>query len=133
MKISRTKLATVLTDHLAKGGNSKKFAGEVAAYLLSENRTRDLDSLMRDMQQIEADNGRLEVTAVSAFPVSAANLSEAKSKLKQAFPSAKQIVISQRIDPAVIGGVRLELANQQLDVSVRSKLNRFIQLTTANN
>jgi len=38
--------------------------------------------------------------------------------------------MSERIDPDVIGGIRLELANQQLDVSIRSRLNKFIQLTT---
>jgi F0F1-type ATP synthase delta subunit len=31
----------------------------------------------------------------------------------------------------VIGGVRLSLANQQLDLSVESKLNKFKQLTAA--
>ena len=127
MKLSRSKLALVLSDQLPKSNNPKRFASEVAAYLLSEGRTRELDSLLRDMQQDLADDGRLEATAVSAFPMSDKNLADAKAALKKAFPSAKQIIISQRIDPDVIGGIRLELANQQLDVSVRSRLNKFIQ------
>jgi F0F1-type ATP synthase delta subunit len=132
MKLSRVKLAEVLTAHLKKG-SPKRLSGEIAAYLLAEGRTRELDSLLRDMQQLEADHGRVEATAVTAYPLSAKSLAEAKSTLKKAFPSARQIVVSERIDPDVIGGVRLELANQQLDVSVRSRLNKFIQLTTAEN
>lgn len=131
MKLSRSKLASVLSDQLPKSSDSKQFASEIAAYLLAEGRTRELDSLLRDMQQHLADTGRLEVTAVSAFPMSAKNIADATSHLKDVFPSAKQVIVSQRIDPDVIGGMRLELANQQLDVSVRSRLNKFIQLTTA--
>ncbi|MCA9325626.1 F0F1 ATP synthase subunit delta [Candidatus Saccharibacteria bacterium] len=133
MKFSRVKLAQILSERLNEGKGSSRFATEIAAYLLAEGRTKELDSLLRDMQQDLADNGRLEVTAVTAFPMSAKALSDAKSTLKKAFPGAKQVIISERIDPDVIGGVKLELANQQLDVSVRSRLNKFIQLTTAEN
>jgi F0F1-type ATP synthase delta subunit len=132
MKLSRVKLAEVLTGRLG-GSGSKRLPDEIAAYLLAEGRTRELDSLLRDMQQIETERGRVEAVAVSAYPLSDKSLGEAKATLKKAFPSANQIVVSQRIDPDIIGGVRLELANQQLDVSVRSRLNKFIQLTTAEN
>jgi F0F1-type ATP synthase delta subunit len=37
--------------------------------------------------------------------------------------------VTEVLDPEVLGGVRLSLANQQLDLSVEAKLNKFKQLT----
>ena len=48
---------------------SKEYAREVAAYLLSEGRVGELDSLMRDVQAKWANKGYVEVLARSAYPL----------------------------------------------------------------
>jgi F0F1-type ATP synthase delta subunit len=127
-KVGRLRLAKVLAGRLKAG--DKRLARETAAYLLSEGRVGELDSLLRDVAQYRADHdGRIEVEAITAHPLTAATKKAIERRIKAADPSAKQIVISERHDPSVIGGVRLELANQQLDLSVRGQLNRFKQLT----
>ncbi len=120
----------IATDSLKHGVN-KKLGKEVAAYLLTENRTSDLDSMLRDVQQYWADHGIVEVIAVSAFEISPKVKDDIKSEIKKLYPQAKKITITLRHDPAVIAGVRLELANQQLDLTVRSKLNKFKQLSVS--
>ena len=47
------------------------------------------------------------------------------------YPNTKKIIVTHVIDPGVIGGVRLNFANKQLDLSAKAKLNRFRQLTMA--
>jgi F0F1-type ATP synthase delta subunit len=129
-KIPRHTLASVIAGKLT-AGNEKKLAREAAAYLLSEKRSGELDSLLRDVEQYRADNGVVEVVAVSAFPLDAKARKEIEAKIREVYPQAKQVMITERIDADQLAGVRLELANQQLDLTIRTKLNQFKQLTTA--
>jgi F0F1-type ATP synthase delta subunit len=131
MKIPRNELVPVLAK-LSGKMPAKKFAGEVAGYLLDENRTGELDSLARDLVDYRAKNGVVEVTAVSAHRLSDTALKEVKQKVKQLYPQARSIIINQQIDASQIGGVRLEFPGRQLDLSLRAKINKFKQLTAVN-
>jgi F0F1-type ATP synthase delta subunit len=127
-KLPRHELAIVLAERL-RTVPEKRLASEVAAYLLSEGRSGELDSLLRDIRQYRAEYGVVEVVAVSAHELNAQTRRDVESQVRGLYPGAKHIIISPRLDVDVIGGVRLELANQQLDLTVRGKLNRFKQLT----
>ncbi len=131
MKIARSRIAKVIADDTLKSGASKTFVKEVAAYLLSERRVGELDSLLRDVQADWANAGYVEVIASSAFALSASTRADITKQIKQLYPEAKQIMITEVRDPDVIGGVRLSLADRQLDLSVESKLNKFKRLTIA--
>jgi F0F1-type ATP synthase delta subunit len=131
MKAPRRRLAQTIADKSLKGGSSKKLANEVAAYLLAERRVSELNSVMRDVQADWAEAGHVEVIAASAHPLTAGVKADITRQVKQLYPSAKQIIVTEEFDPEVIGGVRLSLANQQLDLSVEAKLNKFKQLTVA--
>lgn len=131
-KLQRSRLAVLLADKLeAIDVDLQAFSQEVAAYLLTQGRSGELDSLMRDIMQVRADRGTVEVIAHTAYPLSDNVRADIQSQIKGMVPSAQTVVISEVHDPSVVAGVRLELANQQLDLSVRAKLNRFKQLTTA--
>ncbi len=130
-KAPRTRLAKLVADRTLKKGSSKQFNREIAAYLLSERRVNELDSLLRDIQADWAEVGHVEVVARSAYPLSASVKADIRREVKKVHPSAKQIVINEVIDPEVVGGVRLNLPNRQLDLSIRSKLNLFKQSVTA--
>jgi F-type H+-transporting ATPase subunit delta len=130
MKVPRDELVPVLVKMSAKMP-AKKFAKEVASYLLDQNRTGELDSLARDLVDYRAGQGVVEVTATSAHQLSASALKEVEQKVKQYYPKASQIIIDQRLDASQIGGVRLELPGRQLDLSLRGKINKFKQLTAA--
>jgi F0F1-type ATP synthase delta subunit len=131
MKTSRTRIAHSIADRTLKGDSKKKLSQEIAAYLLSERRVGDLDSLLRDVQADWAEAGFVEVLAASAHPLSASVKADIEKRIKPLYPNAKRIIVTEVSDPAVIGGVRLSLANQQLDLSIEAKLNKFKQLTTA--
>jgi F0F1-type ATP synthase delta subunit len=130
MKIRRTRISQAIADKTLKQGVSKRFSQEIAAYLLTERRTGQLDSILRDVQGDWARVGRVEVIASSAHPLTSAVKADITRQIRRLYPKARKIIVTEVRDPGVIGGVRLNLADQQLDLSVQAKLNKFKQLTT---
>jgi F0F1-type ATP synthase delta subunit len=132
MKTPRNQIVPVLAElSLQPGVDAKHLGREIAAYLLEENRTGELDSLMRDIIAYRASKGLVEVTAVSAHELSVAIRAEIGQQVRTGYKDAKKIITNERIDASMLGGVRLELVGRQLDLSVRNKLNRLKELTTA--
>lgn len=132
MKIARHQIADVLAKRtLAPGFKVADMRREIAAYLLETGRTGELESLLRDIIEIRAEHGVVEVTAASAHSLTPKLETDIKREVRKQYPHAKQIVITEQIDPNVVAGVRLEFPAEQLDLTVRNKLNRFKQLTTA--
>lgn len=129
MKTPRTRIASTIADRTLKSGSSAKLSHEIAAYLLSEGRVSELNSVLRDVQADWAEAGYVEVVARSAHPLSAAIKADISKQFASLYPNAKQIVVTEVPDATVVGGVRLQLANQQLDMSIENKLNKFKQLT----
>jgi len=130
MKVPRTQITPVLADLTLKSGvSAQRLSRETAAYLLDEGRTDELDSLLRDVIAYRVDKGIVEITAVSAHELSGTTKRDITKLVREQFPGAKQIIINQRIDADIVGGVRLELVDRQLDLTVRNKLNRFKELT----
>lgn len=130
MKTSRTRIASTIAAKTLKSGSSQRLSKEIAAYLISERRVGDLDSILRDVQADWAESGRVEVLASSAHELTAAVRADITKQVKQFYPAAKQIIVTEVYDPDIIGGVRLSFANQQLDLSVEAKLNKFKQLSS---
>ena len=66
------------------------------------------------------DHGILEVTASTAAPMPGEQQEKLERRL--AGMTGKQIRLTVRVDPNVLGGVRLELAGKRLDGTVRRRL-----------
>lgn len=128
MKQPRVKIARVIADRALKQGASRRFSKEIAAYLLSERRVNELDSILRDVQADWATAGHVEVLASSANPLTATVKADIARLVKRLVPDAKRVMVTETLDPSVIGGVRLNLADRQLDLSIQTKLNKFKQL-----
>lgn len=129
MNQSRHHLAEVIAEKTIKTSDNKLLAKEIAAYLLDENQTTNLESLIRDIMQYRLDKGVVEVIAVSASELPENVISDVKKLVEYEFPASKNIIVNQRRDNNVIGGVKLEFPNQQLDMTVKAKLNKFKRLT----
>ncbi|MBQ2865084.1 MAG: ATP synthase F1 subunit delta [Clostridia bacterium] len=72
-------------------------------------------------QQYNKDNGILEVTAVTKLPLS----QELQIKLtdKISAITGKTIDLVNKVDPEVLGGVRLDLDGRSVDGTVRARLD----------
>ncbi|MGM9549345.1 MAG: ATP synthase F1 subunit delta [Faecousia sp.] len=72
------------------------------------------------------DNGILKVTAVTAVALSPEQTDKLTGKLGQI--TGKTIALHNRIDPAVLGGVRLDYDGQRLDDTVSHRLDAIREL-----
>ena len=73
-----------------------------------------------------ADHGILPVTAVSA--VALTNAQQQKLIEKLAAMTGKTIALTNRVDPAVLGGIRLDYSGKQLDDAVAHRLDTLRSL-----
>ena len=67
------------------------------------------------------DNGILPVTAITAVPLNPAQAEKLTAKLCQI--TGKQVKLLNRVDPEVLGGVRLDYDGKRLDDTVSHRLD----------
>ncbi|MES2971240.1 MAG: F0F1 ATP synthase subunit delta [Patescibacteria group bacterium] len=131
MRVPRHVLAQVIAKRTLETSDTKTLAREIAAYLLTEGRTAELESILRDVMQYRQEHGILEADVVTAHQVEDEVLQDVKQWLKSAYPKAKNISLNQVHDAAVIGGIKIDMPNQQLDMTIKAKLSKFKTLTGA--
>ena len=89
---------------------------------------RNLTELLRDIgtvfaELVEADQGLVRVGVVTAIALPA-DL-ETKLRDKLAHVTGKSVILDKKVDPAVIGGVRVTLGDRVIDGTVRTNLDRL--------
>jgi F-type H+-transporting ATPase subunit delta len=100
------------------------------------------DPLVRNLLQVVVDNGRLsdladtievfsnrvraaerqlQVELTTAVPVGDDEADRLRARLVEA--SGKDVTLSRRVDPAVVGGIVLRIGDNLIDASVRGRLD----------
>jgi F0F1-type ATP synthase, delta subunit (mitochondrial oligomycin sensitivity protein) len=120
-KISRRSLALYVATHLASGKPQKEIALQLGAYLVSTRRTKELDSIIRDIQFYLADHGHIAGSITSAHELSASTMKAIESFAKDK-TGAKHVSFDRSIDESLIGGVKIEIPGYELDSTVARQL-----------
>ena len=128
MKTPRSQLARILAARTMKSGLSKQLAREVAAYMLEENRTGEIASLLRDVQADWAKDGYVEVIAASAHELSPQVINDIEAEARKIYPSAKTIRVTPQLRPDLVGGVAMTIIDRRLDLTTKAKLQQFKML-----
>lgn len=105
------------------------FGGKVHSYLLNflkiiaENGTAHEfpDAAAQFRKEYNLEHGIETVTVVSAVALGAEQEAELVEKLSQA--TGKTIHLEKKVDPSVLGGLRLQMEGLQMDGTVKNKLN----------
>ena len=131
MKAYISSIASIISSKTIGGIPPKNLSKDIAAYLLDEGRTGELSSLLRTVQEDWAQQGIVEATVSSAFSVNESVKRDIKTEIKKIYPNAKNINLIMEHDPSLVGGIKISTANDQMDISILSKLSKFKQLTLA--
>ena len=117
----RKELVKAAMKLLEEGKNPKQTARAIAAYLIVEKRTSELNSLLRDLEELRfARHDSLEVTATTARTLT----EETKQHIGKLF-DAKTIKIHEEINQEVLGGVKVRALDKVADFSVQARLQRL--------
>jgi len=117
---SRQELAKAIL-RLSDNMSGKRLSEAIAAYLVENRRTGELDAIMREVARLRQQrDGVTEVTATSAYKLN----DSARRSIKQILGSEK-LTINEVVDAEVLGGVRLETSETLLDLTVRNRLNQL--------
>lgn len=94
----------------------------VASQLVSHPRGRRFESALREAARISADQIGCELATVTvAAPLSEAQQSRLASALERT--AGRTVKITTVIDTQVIGGIRVQIADEVIDGSIRSRLD----------
>ena len=110
------------------------FRGKVEPYVLNFLKILTEKGYMRYFsdccdaytQRFDQDNGILRVDAVSAVALSPVQKEKLTQKLSRI--TGKEIVLRNRLNPAVLGGIRLDYDGQRLDDTVSHRLDAIRDL-----
>ena len=90
--------------------------------LLEKGHIRSFSECVKAYCQLyNQDNGILPVTAVTAAPLSDAQKAKLTEKLRQI--TGKQIALTNKLNPAVLGGIRLDYDGKSVDDTVSHRLD----------
>lgn len=112
---------------------SSCFEGKVCAtvfnflnVLCDKNRMKYFSSIAEEFKRLYNDaNNILEVTAVTTQKLSDALRQKLVEKLEK--NSGKKIILVEKIDKDIMGGIVLKYNNTQIDASVKSRLDNMRQ------
>jgi F-type H+-transporting ATPase subunit delta len=92
--------------------------------LARNGRKSQLQSVVRAFRRLAAEH-RGEVTAevVTARPLNDDQIAALRQQLRAR--AGRDVTIDATVDPTLLGGIVVKLGSQQIDASIRTKLNRL--------
>ena len=94
--------------------------------LARNGRKRQLPAVIRAFRRLAAEHrGEATAEVVTACPLNDDQLAGLKRQLKSR--AGREVTIDATVDPKILGGIVVKLGSQQIDASIRTKLNRLAQ------
>lgn len=122
-------LGSTLGDDSAKGTLIDTLLGSVAdpattlvvASLVQQPRERRVRQLLtRAMEIIAAQRGRTVATVISATPLASAQVDRLAKALSEKYHG--DITLNPVVDPSIVGGLRVQIADDVIDGSISARL-----------
>lgn len=109
---------------LVQWQHARKFSPEVLETLAAMQRENDLDLVAEVAKQykelLDTEDRTVSVTVTTAVPMDEALRAKVREKAEHDLDAP--IYLVERVDPAIIGGIMLEVRGKRYDASVRAQL-----------
>ena len=111
-----------LAPKLALDPITTNFVGVLAR----NGRKNELRSVIRAFRRLAAEHrGETTAEVITARPLNDDQLGELRQQLRAR--AGRDVNIDATVDPNILGGIVVKLGSQQIDASIRTKLNRLAQ------
>jgi F-type H+-transporting ATPase subunit delta len=116
------KAFAALAPELNLDAITANFLGVIAR----NGRKGELRKIIRAFGRLAAEH-RGEVTAdvITARPLNDDQIAALKQQLRAR--AGRDVTVDAQVDPTILGGIVVKLGSQQIDASIRTKLNRLAQ------
>src|SRR5690348_8776373 len=97
-----------------------------AGVLARNGRKNELRNVIRAFRRLAAEHrGEATAEVVTARPLNDDQLGQLKQQLRAR--AGRDVTIDATVNPDILGGIVVKLGSQQIDASIRTKLNRLAQ------
>ena len=94
--------------------------------LARNGRKNELRNVIRAFRRLAAEHrGETTAEVVTARPLNDDQLARLRQQLRTR--AGRDVAIDAAVDPSILGGIVVKLGSQQIDASIRTKLNRLAQ------
>jgi F-type H+-transporting ATPase subunit delta len=94
--------------------------------LARNGRKSELGKVIRSFRRLAAEHrGETTAEVVTARPLNDDQLAALRQQLRSR--AGREVAIDATVDPSILGGMVVKLGSQQIDASIRTKLNRLAQ------
>lgn len=76
-------------------------------------------------QLMKAKRGQVDATIISAHELTKKQSEQIAAAIKTTSKDAKEVIISTKIDPSIIGGIQVQIGDQFLDLSIKSRIEEI--------
>ena len=76
-------------------------------------------------QLMKAKRGEVDATIISAYALPKKDSDQIAAAIKANSKGAKEVVISSKIDPSIIGGIQVQIGDKFLDLSIKSRIEEI--------
>ncbi len=94
--------------------------------LARNGRKGQLRNVIRAFRRLSAEHrGETTADVITARPLNDDQLAQLRQQLRAR--AGRDVNIDAEVDPSILGGIVVKLGSQQIDASIRTKLNRLAQ------
>lgn len=120
-KLAAPEAKVALVERLFTGKLSTNALG-IVSHLVANPRGRRLSAALRESARVAADQGGTELATVTvAAPLTDAQQTRLSGLLEQS--AGRPVRVTTVVDPSLVGGVRIQIGDDVIDGSVRSRLD----------
>jgi F-type H+-transporting ATPase subunit delta len=114
------KAFAAISPQLGTDPITTKFLGVIAR----NGRKNELRSIIRAFRRLAAEHrGEATAEVTTARPLNDDQVAQLKQQLRTR--AGRDVNIDATVDPNILGGIVVKLGSQQIDASIRTKLNRL--------
>jgi F-type H+-transporting ATPase subunit O len=111
---------------LMKDSKASPITVNLCTTLAGNAKLADLPKVAATFSQLmKAKRGEVDATIISAYELSKKQSDQIAAAIKANSKGAKEVVISSKIDPSIIGGIQVQIGDKFLDLSIKSRIEEI--------
>ncbi len=120
--VSNRRLARGFVKQLHSGQSPKRLVSQLAAIIVEQKKVNETDLILNDISgEFEKQMSTTNAVVYSVHELNSSIRVEVAKLIKQTSKTDK-VILNEKIEPSLLGGVRIETPESEIDLSIKNKL-----------